>query len=52
MSAEKTPQLDLMMGEKAKWSIVATIDHFQKAEKSVGKNFQNRHNFLDHFKKS
>ena len=48
MSAEKTPQLDLMMGEKA----IATIDHLQKAEKSVGRNFQNRHNFLDHFKKS
>ncbi len=48
MSAEKTPQLDLMMGEKA----IATIDHLQKAEKSVGRNFQNRHNVLDHFKKS
>ncbi len=52
MSAEKTPQLDLMMGETAKLSIAYAIDNFQKAEKSIGKTFQNRRTVLDHFKKS
>jgi uncharacterized membrane protein len=52
MNAEKTPQLDLMMGETAKLSIAYAIDNFQKAEKSIGKTFQNRHTVLDHFKKS
>ena len=52
MSAEKTPQLDLMMGETAKLSNAYAIDNFQKAEKSIGKTFQNRHTVLDHFKKS
>ena len=51
MSAEKTPQLDLMMGETAKLSIAYAIDNFQKAEKSIGKFFQNRHTVLVHFKK-
>ncbi len=52
MSAGKTPQLDLMMGKTAKLSIAYAIDNYQKAEKSIGKNFQNRHTVLDHFKKS
>ena len=41
-----------MMGETAKLSIAYAIDNYQKAEKSIGKNFQNRHTVLDHFKKS
>ncbi len=52
MGAEKTPQLDLMMGKTAKLSIAYAIDNFQKAEKSIGKSFQNRHTVLDQFKKS
>ena len=52
MSAEKTPQLDLMMGETAKLSNAYAIDNFQKAEISIVKTFQNRHTSLDHFKKS
>jgi len=40
------------MGETAKLSIAYAIDNFQKAEKSIGKTFQNRHTSLDHFKKS
>ena len=51
MNAEKTPQLDLMMGKTAKLSIAYAIEYFQTAEKSIGKKFQNRHTVLDHFKK-
>jgi len=51
MSAEKTPQLDLMMGKTAKLSIAYAIEYFQTAEKSIGKKIQNRHTVLDHFKK-
>ena len=51
MSAEKTPQMDLMMGKTAKLSIAYAIEYFQTAEKSIGKKFQNRHTVLDHFKK-
>ncbi len=52
MNADKTPQLDLIMGETAKLSIAYAIDNFQKAERSIGKTFQNHHTVLDHFNES